>query len=184
MKTSRLAFPVAFVLLSLLSHPLLAQNNSKSDEKRQQETEMKENKDAILKLVDARSFVIRANMLQDRHLNTYQVNPNINFIKIDSSEAVVQFALDGVIGWNGLGGLTVEGSYTDFRVSGQSGLDPITIITDLSTPDYGFMTLFITIFNNGSAHATITGSFGSRLTFMGDFNTLDGARVYQGQSRF
>jgi len=168
----------------VFTEPSQAQDKSKSDVKKQQKMEMRKNKDAILKLVDQKSFVIKADMLQDRYLNNYNVNSTVNFVKIDSNKAVVQFAFDNVVGWNGVGGLTEEGRLSGYRVDGRKGLDPVSVIADISSSGSGFLTLYITIFNDGMARATVTGSFGSRITFSGNFVSLDGARIYQGTSRY
>jgi len=170
-------------ILLVVPSLLLAQDKG-SSKKQQEEMEMRKNKDAILKLVDARSFVIKADMIQDRYLNNYQVNSTINFVKIDSNEAVIQFGFDQVAGWNGVGGLTVDGRIQNYKVKGRSGMDPVSITADISSPGEGFLTLFLTIFNDGMAHATVTGSFGSRITFFGECQSLNGARIYQGTTRY
>lgn len=175
-------FPI-FLLILTIPNLLSAQDN-KMTKKQQEEMEMKENKATILDLVDHRKFLIAADMIQDQYLDHYQVNPTTNFVRFDSTEAVVQFGLDQVIGWNGVGGLTVEGRIHGYEIRGHSGLDPVSITTNITSPIEGLLTVYITIFNDGMARATVTGSFGSRLTFFGKFETLDGVRIYKGIARY
>lgn len=178
-------FGVAAILLILASAPAYAQRQSEKEaQKAKQEQEMRENKERALELIDNKTFVLKAHTLYDRHLNSYQVQSNTNFVKINGDQAAVQLAFNNVVGWNGLGGITVTGHLTGFKVSDQDGLGPITVRADISSTSSGFLSLYMTVFPDGLARATVTGDFGSRVTFSGYFVDLDGSGIYQGMERY
>lgn len=181
MKTLYRILPVTTALLILCSSLSIAQNTSKSDAQKTRQ----EYKDAILKLVESQKFVVKANRLQDRYFNEFNVNSTVNFVKIDSSEAVVQFGFNGFIGRNGVGGLTAEGRLSGYKViPGRSESDPVRVRFYTSTSEAGHLTFFITIYNDGRAQAAVSDMYGSRLTFTGELATLDGARIYQGTTLY
>lgn len=181
-KTKILSLVTVLLLFSGISTPALSQTQKNTKES--EELEMKENKEAIYSLLKGHQFVLTADRLMDKKLNTYMVSSRTNFIRISEDDVVIQFGLDHVAGWNGVGGLTVEGKLSDFDISGQDGLKPLNAIASISTRGYGFMTLYMTVFNDGSAQATLTGDFGSRLKFIGEFQTLDGASIYKGMALY
>lgn len=182
MKTLNRLFPIVLIMLFLVPQLATAQASTKSDKKNPKaQVNLKEE---ILKLVDAREFVIKAYRLQDRSLNNYNVNSSINFVKIDSTEAVVQFGFNGYFGSNGLGGLTAEGKLSGYKVTGRDDSDPVRVKLYASTMQAGHLTFLVTIFNDGRARATVTDMYGSRLTFTGEIASIDGARIYQGMSLY
>ena len=142
-----------------------------------------ENKERILELIADRTFVIEATTLFDRFQNRYEVSPNVNFIMVSGEQGVVQFGFNHLVGFNGVGGLTFDGNLSGFKVLNSKPKGPVTISTNLTAPGLlGAATLNMTIYNDGRATATIIGSFGSRLTFAGNFYHPDDSYVYQGLS--
>ena len=68
------------------------------------------NKAQILQAVKDQRFVIEAYTLEDRYGRFVQVSPVTNFILVEGTAVVIQFALPNRIGGpNGLGGITEEG---------------------------------------------------------------------------
>lgn len=181
---------VAVLLVALMALSIQAQ--SKEERRTQKKTEkalkkeerakaLKANKERILASVENKSFVIEANTLYDRYQNRYPVAPTVNFVKIDGDQGVVQFGFSHAIGYNGVGGLTFAGRLSGYKVMDTKPGGPITISANLTSPGLlGTATILLSIHNDGSARATVTGSYGSRLTFDGDFFELEESHIYEG----
>ena len=147
----------------------------------QAQTKAEENRARILDLVQNQTFVLEATSIIDRYQNRFEVSPTINFVKIEGDEGVVQFGFHHLVGYNGLGGLTLRGRISSYRVNIDDPKGPITLTAVLSSTGLiGAATLNMTIADNGLARATIIGSFGSRLTFAGGVYDLQETRAYQG----
>ncbi|ANQ47502.1 DUF4251 domain-containing protein [Flammeovirga yaeyamensis] len=66
--------------------------------------------------IDSMAFVLEANQVYDRYGNIENVNGNINFVSVNGDRAVFQLGFDGVVGLNGVGGITMEGKISDYEV--------------------------------------------------------------------
>lgn len=70
------------------------------------------------KAIEAKEFVLEADQVSFKSGSTAQVSSNTNFVAVQGDKAVVQVAFDiPVSGPNGLGGVTVSGSTSDYRQS-------------------------------------------------------------------
>lgn len=64
-----------------------------------------------------KNFVLQANQVYDRYGNTAQVTNNINFVKLDGDKCVVQLGFEGIVGYNGVGGITLDGKISDYKLT-------------------------------------------------------------------
>lgn len=62
------------------------------------------------------SFVLQANQVYDRYGNIAQVTNTINFIKLEGEKCVVQLGFEGIVGFNGVGGITLDGKISDLEI--------------------------------------------------------------------
>lgn len=70
------------------------------------------------KAIEAKEFVLEADQVSFKSGSTAHVSSNTNFVAVQGDKAVVQVAFDiPVSGPNGLGGVTVSGSTSDYRQS-------------------------------------------------------------------
>lgn len=154
----------------------------KAKKKQQKKEQQKKNKAANLQVIKDQSFAIEANTIQGRSLYTYQVNPNINFIKVEGENFVLQTANSFAVGYNGLGGITIVGKIADFKViEGKEG-KAIHISAQVNSAVLGNSTVFMTISGNGNSTARLTDNWGNRIVFNGDMYPLENSNIYQGQS--
>lgn len=154
----------------------------KAEKKQQKKEQQKKNKAANLQVIKDQSFAIEANTIQGRSLYTYQVNPNINFIKVEGENFVLQTANNFAVGYNGLGGITIVGKIADFKViEGKEG-KAIHISAQVNSAVLGNSTVFMTISGNGNSTARLTDNWGNRIVFNGDMYPLENSNIYQGQS--
>ncbi|WP_044206359.1 DUF4251 domain-containing protein [Flammeovirga sp. OC4] len=63
------------------------------------------------------NFVLQANQVYDRYGNIAQVTNTINFIKMEGNSCVVQLGFEGIVGYNGVGGITLDGKISDLKVT-------------------------------------------------------------------
>lgn len=114
-----------FTIVLLIAGFLMIGNSSfaqetelSSKEKRKLEKEEKKkakaSRDAeeveILKeLLSTKFFVFQGSRLRGNGGDTWALTPNINFLSVIDTNVVLQFGFEGLVGWNGVGGITVEG---------------------------------------------------------------------------
>ncbi|OHX68126.1 DUF4251 domain-containing protein [Flammeovirga pacifica] len=66
--------------------------------------------------IDSMAFVLEATQVYDRYGNMENVSSNINFVSVNGDMAVFQLGFDGLVGLNGVGGITMEGKISDYKV--------------------------------------------------------------------
>jgi hypothetical protein len=157
---------------------------SKKERKELKKQQQIEKKQAIMALLDSKSWVIEAHTVFDRYNQSYQLNPSINFVGIKDDEGALQLGFNGLIGWNGVGGITVDGSVTKYEIKeGKADTGP-TVNLRFQGRGIGSATINLTINTSGQATARVSGDFGDRITFSGMIKSLEESNVYKGQSLF
>jgi len=100
---------------------------------------------------------------------------------VDENDIILQSGDEGRLGFNGVGGLTVNGNIVDMKVLNADD-DVINIVAEVQSYALGSFTLNMWVDGTGYARAVIRGLHGIRTTFRGYFNSLDEAYVYEGIS--
>ncbi|AZQ63020.1 DUF4251 domain-containing protein [Flammeovirga pectinis] len=80
-----------------------------------QELEKMNHENAVVG-IDSQLFVLEAIQAYDRYGNVENVNSTINFVKIVDDRAIFQLGFEGLVGYNGVGGITMEGKISDYQV--------------------------------------------------------------------
>lgn len=180
-----LVFFISFILITINS--TVAQEKKKlsrkekKELKKQQQIEQKKN---ILDLLQSKAWVIEAHTVFDRYNQSYQLNPTINFVGIKGEEGALQLGFNGLIGWNGVGGVTIDGKVTKYEVKeGKNNKNP-TVNLRFQGRGMGSATIVVTVNSSGQATARVNGDFGERITFSGMIKSLEESSVYKGQSLF
>ncbi len=155
-------------------------------EQRKQEQEAEKEQMVLLTriMVEQHRFVLEADFLSDRIGTRVPVQSNINFIMIDSLEGVVQFGSAMSIGYNGVGGATIEGRITkyEYNMIGKNKDGYSLTIVFISTLGSYDITMMINA--DGYADATIRGNWSGALSYHGKLVPLKASKVYKGYSRF
>ena len=127
--------------------------------------------------------VLEADQVSFKSGSTAQVSSNTNFVAVQGDKAVVQVAFDiPVSGPNGLGGVTVSGSTSDYRQSvdkkGNIRVSMNVIGTGISAQVY------INLPNGGNqASVDISPNFNSRrITLRGELLPLSEGNIFQGRT--
>ncbi|MGB8492423.1 MAG: DUF4251 domain-containing protein [Bacteroidales bacterium] len=142
---------------------------------------MEANFKAIDTVLNTRSFVLEANYLENRFGYRVPVTSNVNFIKIDSLTGVLQTGSNSRIGYNGIGGVTAEGSIGNWTVVKNVKNMTYTVRFNLIT-NIGIYDVLMQISADNHATATITGLWPGRLTYDGYLVAPYNARIFKGQN--
>lgn len=149
------------------------------ERKQQKALEQQEMKEVLLDLVHNQSFVLEADALYDRYRNRYNATAN-NFIMFDGERMVLQTAFPTRIGYNGLGGITVDGKITDYKIT--ESKNAISITAQVISSMLGHGTLIMNIGNSGYADATFSDTWGNRISFSGHLESLEDSKLFEGMS--
>ena len=185
MKTLKFKSVSLFWITGLLCISL----NSNSQENKLSRKELKEVRKTQLaanfyildSLLKSKSFVLEADYLQNRYGDRIPVVSDLNFIRVNVSDGVLQTGSNFGMGYNGVGGVTAEGTIGSWKIS----KDPKKLIYTLQfslLTQIGHYDIFMTVNADNHASATITGLGPGRLTWDGRLRTLNNARVFKGQN--
>ena len=135
------------------------------------------------KALNDRAFTLEADQVIFKYGQTAYVTSNTNFVSVKDNQAIVQVAFNiPVSGPNGLGGVTVEGRFSEYDLKkDKKGNVSLSInVTGTGISARADITLY-----NGSnkATVTITPNFNSnRITLNGVIFPLDKSNVFKGRS--
>ena len=148
-------------------------------EKRQIELEKQYQQTKLL--LESKNFVLETDFLQDKYGNRVFVSSTINFVAVDSTDAVIQIGSDFRVGPNGLGGVTAKGKITKWELKENEKRKNFNLSISVMTA-IGIYDLRFSVGSSGSATALLTGLRRGQLTFDGDIVPTDESIVYEGQS--
>jgi hypothetical protein len=130
-------------------------------------------------IIENKSFILEADFLQNEYGGKIQVLPNLNFIKVDSSNGVIQTGSISNMGYNGVGGTTAEGSIRGMKIvknlKNLSFYLRFTLVSDI-----GIYDVSMTIYSNRSAMATITGLTRGKLVYDGRIENIYNSGFFKG----
>ena len=185
MKTStlnigRIVFIMGFLLISLYSNSQDVKLSRKEQKEAKKDREFF-NFQSMDTLLKSKNFVLAADFLDNQYGNRTPVLSDIKFIKVDSTDAVLQTGSMTNFGMNGVGGATAEGSIRGFKmVKNLKNLSfsiRFTIVTDIGIYDVSMM-----IYSDRNARATITGLTRGELTYEGHIKSTYGSHIYKGHN--
>lgn len=172
---------IFFQNISTFAQEKKLSRKEKKELKKQQQIAQK---DAILNLIHSKKWVIEAHTVFDRYSQSYQLNPSINFVGVKDNEGALQLGFDGLIGWNGVGGITIDGNITKYEVKEGKNKSAPSLVLRFQGRGIGSATIHVSINTSGQASARVSGDFGDRITFSGMMKSLEKSSVYKGQSLF
>ncbi len=179
---------IVMIMLGLfLAGSLTAQENKTSRQalklQRKAHRDSVENSDYQLtkNMVDSMSFVLEANYLANQVGYRVPVTSNLNFIKVDSSHVVLQTGRNNGMGYNGVGGVTAEGTISHWSVRRNDKNKSFSISMDVMS-NIGIYTVFIDVSSSGRATARLSGLWPGQLVWDGYMVPINASRTYQGSS--
>ncbi|MEP2770961.1 MAG: DUF4251 domain-containing protein [Fulvivirga sp.] len=174
-------FSVVFVLLTM--SPVVAQEAKPETEKSKKEQKkevLATNLETIKKAAQDSMFIIEANTLRGKNTFSQFVSPNTNFIKLNGNEVIIQTANPFMIGYNGLGGVTVTGKVSQYKLSEDD--NGVRILLQMTSAILGHSTLNISVSASGNSNAIVRTGYGGYLQLNGDMKLLQESAYYEGMS--
>lgn len=175
---------VIFIVFIISFSFLFAQgndDNSALSRKEKRKAEAEKQFELTQQMLKNKSFVLESDFLQDRYGNRVQVMSNINFVAIDSTEAIIQIGSNWRIGPNGVGGVTAKGQITKWELAKNEKSKTFTLRVNVMTP-IGFYDLLFSIVGSGKSSALLTGLQSGQLTFDGNLVPWSDSSIYVGRS--
>ena len=179
-KIGSMLLVLGFSLISLTGN---SQDNrvTKQDQKEAQDLQRLYNFQVIDSMLQNKSFVLEADYLENQYGERRPVMSDVNFIKVDSSDVVLQTGSNRISGSNGVGGATAEGTVKDLNIvknlKSYSFWLRFTVVTRI-----GIYDVDMTIYSNRTAKATISGLTMGKLIYDGRVENLYDSRFYKGMN--
>jgi hypothetical protein len=192
MKT-RLLF-LALILLPALSFTqytsedeVMTKKEKKQLEKEYRQAAREEEERTMKLLVDSminlHRFVLEADYVSGKTGSRVPVSSTINFIIVDSAEAVIQLGSFSGIGYNGVGGITIEGNITRYEVSMKEGKNGVTYSLRIYLmANIGIYDIQFWISSSGSADASVRGNTSGVLNYSGNIVPIYTSRIYKARA--
>ena len=132
-------------------------------------------------LLNARSFVLVADYLKNQYGDMVPVSSMINFIRIDGPTGVIQTGSNFSRGYNGVGGVTAEGSIGNWEVFRDAKRFSHRVRFSILS-NIGHYDVSMVVSSDNRASATVSGMWRGRLTWDGHLETVGNSRVFKGQN--
>ena len=180
-------FIIAFTLICTTA-AIGQQSNEKTRRQRSKELkkELKLQEELIQaklthSLVEQQRFVLEATTIREDRGSSVTVNPDINFIAVDSLQGVLQFATGTSVNRNGVGGTTDEGSVQNYqyKLNEKNGTYIIDFFLHALNRSYD---VTITAHRNGKAQATVTSNKFGKISYSGKLVAPSSSRAWKGST--
>ena len=156
---------------------------TKQEKKEVRKAQLYANFQAIDTLLNRRSIVLEADFLRNQYGDRVPVNSTINFIKIEPDNVVLQTGNNYGPGYNGVGGVTAEGTINSWRLTKNLKHMNYNLRFSVST-NIGTYDVFMLIGANNNASATITGLTRGKLVYEGRVKALYNSSVFKGRKTY
>jgi hypothetical protein len=154
---------------------------SKEDRKEARRNMQNVNFQVLDTMLKSKNFVLVADFLENPYGNRTPVLSDLNFIKVDSTTAVLQTGFMNRYGLNGVGGTTAEGSIRGFKMvknlKNKSFYLRFTVVTDI-----GIYDVSMTVYADNIAKATITGLTPGELRYDGHIRAINNTGIFKGHN--
>jgi hypothetical protein len=183
---------ICFLLISLfLSGGLFAQDKMNTRETKKEISQRKKEEkkakiDSIYRYTDTlltgRRFVLEAQFLRNNVGARVNVISTLNFISIDSLSGVIQVGSMQRFGYNGVGGVTVQGRVINWKLEKDNKAKNFFLTTTIQG-NVDIYDINMTIDYTGYAIATLNGINTGKLIYEGNLVSLESTSVFKGQAR-
>lgn len=131
--------------------------------------------------INEKKYVLEADRIFFKRGETTYVTPTTNFVSVDNNEATVQLAFNGPYsGPNGLGGITVDGTVTNYKYKENKKGNIFISMNVMGTGISAQVTISLSRGSN-QATVTVTPNFNSnRISLQGIIVPRELSRVFKG----
>ena len=155
---------------------------------REEKKALQERLDSLLyaeaeEAIEAKAFTLEANQVVFKHGQTAYVTSNTNFVAVDGNKAVVQIAFNiPASGLNGLGGVTVDGTVSNYETRKDKKGNLYVSMNVMGTGISARVDINV-LKGSNRASVTVSPNFNSnRLTLNGVLLPKDRSNVFKGTS--
>jgi hypothetical protein len=149
----------------------------------EKEAEQAQIQQLLFEIINSRRFVLEADYVSGNTGVRQPVSSSINFILVDSLEATLQLGSPWGLGYNGVGGITIDGDVNKFEVTErQTKRGTSYNITMYISSAMGIYDIQFWISTSGSAEATVRGNYSGSVTYSGRIKPLKQSKIYKGSS--
>lgn len=183
---------ICLILISLiLSEGIIAQDQKTTKETRKEAAQQKkEKKKAEIErqykhtdsLLTGRRFILEAQFLINNIGQRVNVITTLNFISIDSLAGVIQVGNPQRVGYNGVGGVTVQGRVINWKLEKDNKRKNF-FLTMTIQGNIDIYDVSMTIDCTGYTSATLNGVNTGKLIFEGNLVSRKESSVFKGMSR-
>ena len=178
--------------VAVIGLSMSAQEVSKEEWRQMSKKERKEykmaaqiaNQKKTVALLESRAWVLEAVQIQNKYGESANIQPTLNFVGVSGENATAQLGASDGIGWNGVGGITVEGKIRTYKLKEGKPGSGVSLRIDIMGASSGSLNLSIQANPDGSATATVSDNTGGRITYRGTIVPLSESRVYKGQTTY
>jgi hypothetical protein len=190
-KTNAMRWICVFLMSLVISGGLFAQNKETVKEtKKEASQRKKEEKKAEIErqykqttmLLEGKKFVLEAQFLKNDKGERVNVVSNLNFISIDSLSGVIQLGSNNRFGYNGVGGVTVQGRITTWKFE-KDDIRKNFYLTLTIQGNIDIYDISMNIDYSAYATATLSGINTGKLTFEGNLVSREETTTFKGQTR-
>jgi hypothetical protein len=178
---------IGLFLIIVLSAGLVFGQDTKEDRKaakKARKEEQKrinlENTERLKLIVGTKQFVLEAHTLFDRTGMSYNLNPTLNFVGFDGTNSSIQLSFNQLVGWNGVGGVTIDGRIDKMEIKGNDKKPNFSVDAAVKNRTGGYVTMIFRVSSDGNARVDMSGSFGEKVSFQGRIVALSQTSVYKG----
>jgi hypothetical protein len=154
---------------------------SRQEKKEVRKAQMAANFYILDSLLNSKCFVLEADYLQNEYGERIPVVSTLNFVKVDKLNGILQTGSNSSMGYNGVGGVTAEGSVGAWKIDKDAKKFIYRLRFNLLT-NIGNYDIFMTVTSDNHAIATISGLGPGKLTWEGHLTSLNNSRVFKGQN--
>jgi len=177
----KLVLFLSFVISANIAFAQINDENTSLSRKEKRKAKQEKEYQLIKDMLENRYFVLEANFLQDKHGSRFPVNNGLNFVSVDSTEAIIQIGSNYRLGANGVGGVTAKGKITRWEMTENLKKNFFSLRLNVITT-IGIYDLYFSISPSGQATAQLTGLSSGSLTFDGNIVPWENTSIYEGQS--
>lgn len=169
-----------FVLISISISIGMNGQDQELSKKEQKRKDNDEKMKVLYEILESRKFIVEASLINGKSGEVFTVQPTTNFFFLDSLNSTLQLSMDGLIGWNGIGGVTMDGKVDRYDLKELKSGKPITLVGSIMERIGGNSQFTIYVYSSGMANVEVSGNWGNRITFQGRLFKLADSKVYKG----
>ncbi len=177
---------IALFFLLLLSTVGMAQSkeDKKAEKAARKEAKLEEQAmrmEPLNELIRNKTWVLEGNQLKaDKGRMANNLNSNLNFVSCVGENGTVQLSFNGIVGWNGVGGVTLDGKYDSYKVTEPKKAGQGVTLQANVRGTGGFARMTLLIQSPTQVEVRISGNWGQQITLYGSIYSPEDSRVFKG----